>query len=357
MALEGFFFHEYLGLPAERLSVIAKVYQQLLTLGYRPTIPRSSTIVTILARDPHESVCGVRRRLQGAIKQVLLHSPRGILVAVTLQDGIICPNGETAELMNTVQGACASTETGRIPVVFGHDFVYEAGHAIRIAGESIVPIGRDSKCGIGHTATEPDFRRLPLELEVMGQWYPSLSWRAVELLDDSLVTGNHAIASGLKWHSSLYTSLFVEKDFEKFRVSEDALYSSNMDLDGLLRGRFVVLGMESERPASTNIGQIPVHVLHAAYLEAYLDGRVLRNVSPFVYWGLAVVFWTLVEVLQQRRGLLWAFLAIAGGFIFMLVVTVLLVHFVGFYSDFPTISMAGLFAWLSNVVSELRFKS
>jgi CHASE2 domain-containing sensor protein len=164
--------------------------------------------------------------------------------------------------------------------------------------------------------------------------------------------------ASLRSHSSPYTSLFLEKDFDKYRVNESELFSPTLstELDDRVRGRVAVIGFEGERAVATNIGPVPGHVLHAAYLEAFLDGRALSEVSAWSYWPLAVVFWAFVEFIQQRRGDWFALGTIACGFGVLLVLTLLLVNFPGFYSDFPTISLAGLFVWISNFISRLGFR-
>lgn len=352
LALEGFFFHDYLGVADEKLSILPRAYQAILTAGYRSTIPRTCTVVTLAPRFG-EPVCSTRRRLNNAITLLLKHQPGAIVAAVTLQDGITCTKGETDELVGSIQSACLSGT----PMVLGHDFEYHGPQPYRMSGLTIVPTGRVSKCGMGHTSPERDFRLVPLEIEVQGQPYPSLAWRAAQLVNRDLLT--HPVISAVREkREKLYTSLLSEKDFETNSLAEQELFadsSSGSRLDRV-RNRVVVIGFEGEVPVATNVGFLAPHFLHAAYIEAYLDGRVLQGVPAWVYWLVAIAFWSAVEFIQWRRGLWFALAAILAGLLLLLTATIILVHFGGRYTDFPTISLAGLFVWTTHLIARLGVK-
>jgi hypothetical protein len=353
--MEHVFFHEYLGVRSG-ISVVAQAYQGILTLGYRPPEPQNCTIVTLRAPDFRESVCATRDRLREAVKKLLRYKPHAIVVAVTLQSGVECCKKETDALVRTVRAACQPTLPDEVatPIVFGHDFQYQGLVAIGIAGESIVPEG-ESKCGIGHTSPEKDFRLAPLEAKAGTQWYPSLSWRAAQLVRPDLEHVQR-IADALSMHKSLYTSLFSEKEFGKYSVTEEELFATdgrNRAADRIL-GRVAVVGFEAERPAETNIGPVSPHVLHAAYIEAFLSGRLLRGVPDGIVWILALAFWISIAYVERTRGLSVAFYWLTGGFVMLLILTPLvLVRVFSMYSDFPTIGLAGLFIWTSTLLSRI----
>jgi hypothetical protein len=338
LSLEGFFFHEYLGVPAEKISVVAKTYQTILTAGYRPTMPRYCTIVRMAPRTRLQSICGTRARLKEVLDEIVRYRPRAIVAAVSLQEGIECK--ETDQLIRAAQDACVV-----IPVIFGHEFEYSQGVIVGPAGASIVP-GQKSHCGMGHTNAERDFRILPVITNGVGQQYPSLSFKAAQMIDPT-VLWDRVQASG-----PLYTSLFTDKDFQRYIISESELldHVPPRPMADFFRGRVAVIGFEDERPVETNVGPVSGHILHAAYIEAFLDGRVLLSVPGWIYWAIALIFWSTVELIQERRGPWVALRAIAVGFISLLSLSLLMVHFAGYYSDFPTISFANLFVWLSKLI-------
>src|SRR5262249_55662062 len=86
------------------------------------------------------------------------------------------------------------------------------------------------------------------------------------------------------------------------------------------------------------LGEAPGVVLQASYLEAILDGRIVKKIGETWQILAALAFWCVVETRRTIRSKTAAFLLLLLG---VAALNLLIVTFLGYYGDFTSVSMAG----------------
>jgi hypothetical protein len=333
LALEYFVFDRVLEVPAREASVVARFYSAITHAGYRKIVPRYCTLVRI-SPEYETDPCKTRARLNEIFTRVLSYHPRAVVADYILTSNI-CPT-ETAQLLRTVQRACEA-----LPIGFAYQLQYDERNVPSIAPFLNIGPGRESHCVMGYSSMKPDFRKVPLVVQIRDQEYPSLSFAvAKELRPD--IERNPALKEAAEAAEPLFTSVFDTEEFPQVLDRELTAASPAAELTEKIWQRVVVIG--SELGPDTTSSRVPSSSFHASYIEAYLDDRLLREVPEWIHLLLGVIFWIVVEAAPTFRR---AAAMILGGFLAFLALDVMLIQFLGVYNDFSMFSIGGIFIWLS----------
>jgi CHASE2 domain-containing sensor protein len=364
VVIEEALFFKILGAPEERVAVPALLYQKLLTSTSRSPEPRFTTIIQV-DHDPRlprlkAGVCAYRDYIASLIGQTAAYEPRAILVDMVFETKTECK--ADAALLAAVRKAC-----GRMPVVLG--FVTDR------EGKEILPhlhVEGEGLCGEGLLGLSQDGRKVSLAFQVPhqagGNPFPTVAWKMAQLVDDNVK--REIFPSEAQDDQELFTTLL---DPDAYRRDGQLIPAARIALPGAkeppmdpklvptLRGRIAVIGSVEEDQFDTNVGRVYGHLLQASYVEAILDGRVWRRISPWIQAVLGGLFWLAVDVpevlwLSKTRWLrivLPPALIIAGFFV-LLAGNTLAVVFIGYYGDFPVISIASVVLWIMLQLYELR---
>ncbi len=332
---EFLFFHHALGLASEQLALFAKGYHAILTFGYRPLTPRYSAIVTLKPKPVSAlGICAVRARINHVLDELRKYEPRAIVFNFTLDAArtLSCPV-ETNRLLDTVQKTCS-----RMPITFAYEI--RGGRIVEF--DSVEPLGKYCSDGYSNTKERLDIRELPLEYRIGPRAAASLSWAAAQLVDPEIQNHPRLDTRGRR-SDQFYAAIFLEEEFSNYAISESELSSSTgvRDLNALFRGRVVVVGDESTF-IETNAGPVRGYLLQASYIEALLDGRILKRVPWCIEILLSLLFWYAIEsAVSPGRAAVRMML----GLICFAIFDVVAVHVFGYYSDFVLISLVGFFIW------------
>jgi hypothetical protein len=262
-----------------------------------------------------------------------------VVAAYTLTAGEICPNQETELLLKTINRACKS-----IPIVFGHDLGqdYVVQPHIGIA---------DGKCATGYTNPERDHRRLPVVIEREPAAGFSLSWAAAALANPDL-RNKRLIQDSLRDGSPLYSSIFSTLDFRDRTLTDAQLFSKDSRLDIITGSVVVIGGFDGDGILNTGIGPLPGHLVHASYIESFLDRRLFRVIPEYGHIMISILFWLWVDLTSLImlpigwRGALLALCCLVTAVAALFIAVVLIIQFLGYYNDFSTVSISGLTIWI-----------
>jgi len=340
VAFEHYVFHSVLHVNDWDLSIIAKAYQRMATLGFRSTEPTYTSIIEVTSWDRTSGICNKREYLNRILLKVLEQHPVAVVATYTLSPEEICSNQETDRLLKTVHDGCKS-----IPIVFGHDLGknYEVAAHIDISG---------GKCATGYTNPEDDYRRLPLVIHGEPDAGQSLSWTAASLTKPEL-KDKPLIRDSLRDGSPLYSSVFSTLDFHDRTITDAELFSNRDSKPATITGRVVVIGgFDGDGILNTSAGPLQGHLVHASYIESFLDRRLFRVIPECGHILISMLFWLWVDFTSLLllpigwRGALLALCCLTIALAALLIAAVLLIQFFGYYNDFSTVSISGLAIWL-----------
>jgi hypothetical protein len=187
------------------------------------------------------------------------------------------------------------------------------------------------------------------------EWRNAIALEAARAYDSKLLTKYPSLQQLITSGDYPYLSVIPRGDFTSY-LAGDILCASDEQQPGMsepcgrrksrnedlqyLRGRIAIIG-EISRDMDvhfTVIGQVPGVVLQANYVEALLDERYFRPVSPWVDYLIGFLFFVAVEAALHQRSALRGLGYLIAVSAFTLLLLFLTVRHLGYYVNPVTIS-------------------
>lgn len=335
------------GLRHFEISIMAQVFQPLVRSGFPRIRPGVTTILRVDAPQFQIGPGTIRKTLADLLPKVIALEPKVIVIDSTLQELRTSPDENydpvTLELLRKIRAACAHT-----PIILGFDVKDQA-----IQPHVSIYTDQASYCDEGYTNAENnegDFRLVPLRVEVDSQKWPSLSYAAARAYRLRL-TADERIQDAWRTGVPFYVPLFDLVDYADLSVNATEVLSDSLSVDerAKLKGSVLIIGFSRGPSYRTPAGRLPAYLLHAAYIEAFVSGWLLKDAPGELEALLTVLFIVAVAWPHSLRD---QAITMAGIICLLLLLDFLLIRVAGLYTDLAVVSTLGVALWPLNRLHE-----